>query len=472
MNMRPRTGMVIATIVGLVVATAVDSAHTVRASAAPGSSTVSSTTTPRSASTRRAAPTTRPRAAAPTTAVDPLADIDPNELIDCLGGPAALAGAMLGEKSPAPKTLKAQIDGIATWVENERGLKFRSRPVPKFFTPAQLKEKAKALVDKGYPAAEAALDARLLAAYGVVSAQTDMRQLQIDLLGGQIAGFYDTDTGDLVVVSSDQGKLLDPEDQVTLAHELQHALADQALRLPDIDKFPDRQADAALAAQALVEGDATLTMYRYLITQIPLDQMLTIMDSPAVGESAEDLSKYPAYIQRGLLFPYVSGLKFACHLYQQGGWKSVDAAYKKLPKSTAEIRDPALYFRSFAPSDPRDPGKLAGGWKIDRTLGVGEGELLALFGNTRGGIDLKGGEAVQYSDGPRTAVGLSLDGPVCEQTARWYREAFPKDTVGPPAQGERLVVTGAKQAAVLRCNGANVRLGIAPDVASARALVK
>ena len=39
------------------------------------------------------------------------------------------------------------------------------------------------------------------------------------------------------------------------------------------------------------------------------------------------------------MFPYLSGLSYACRLYVDGGWPAV-AAYDDLPQTTAEILFP------------------------------------------------------------------------------------------------------------------------------------
>jgi hypothetical protein len=52
----------------------------------------------------------------------------------------------------------------------------------------------------------------------------------------------------------------------------------------------------------------------------------------------------------------------------------------------------------------------------------------------------------------------------------WYQRAFPDSTDAPPRSGERLVRQGG-QTAVVACAGNGVRLGIGPDLQTARTLV-
>jgi hypothetical protein len=60
---------------------------------------------------------------------------------------------------------------------------------------------------------------------------------------------------------------------------------------------------------------------------------------------------------------------------------------------------------------------------------------------------------------------------LCDAVARWYEAAFGgRDTGVRP--GESLALDGEAQDAVLSCRGTEVRLGIGPDLATARALVR
>jgi hypothetical protein len=54
--------------------------------------------------------------------------------------------------------------------------------------------------------------------------------------------------------------------------------------------------------------------------------------------------------------------------------------------------------------------------------------------------------------------------------ATWYQRAFPGDTDAPSRSGERMVRDGDVQDGVVVCAGTEVRLGIAPDLPTARAL--
>jgi hypothetical protein len=171
------------------------------------------------------------------------------------------------------------------------------------------------MVTEEYTAADADIDARILSLLGAIPEGTDLRALQSDLLAGQVAGYYDPETGDIVVRDDGDGEL-DVTERLTLAHELDHALTDQALGLPDTDV--EGQSDATLAGLALVEGDATLLMQQWALANLGIvDQFQQLLD-PQVAQAQADLEKVPHYLQQELMFPYLSGLSYACRLYAEG----------------------------------------------------------------------------------------------------------------------------------------------------------
>ena len=101
------------------------------------------------------------------------------------------------------------------------------------------------MVRAEYPVEQADLDSRALQLLGAVPRGTDLKALQEDLMSGQVAGYYDPETGDVVVRVPEGGGSLDANGQITLAHELDHALTDQALGLPDIEEVGASDANLA-----------------------------------------------------------------------------------------------------------------------------------------------------------------------------------------------------------------------------------
>ena len=309
-----------------------------------------------------------------------------------------------------------------------------------------------------------------------------MKALQAELMAGQVAGYYDPDSGELVVRTPDGSSSLDANGQVTLAHELDHALTDQVLGLPDTAK--PGQSDADLAQLGLVEGDATLLMEQFSLGSVSLLDQLGAAMSPDAAAAQQQLDGAPSYLRNQLMFPYLSGLGYVCRLYAEGGWPAVDAAYRDLPQTTAE-----LLYPDRADVAPKDPGAIAspgGGWTEAQKDTLGAAQLLWLF-QAPGGDEGKaigdaakaaqhwaGGDLALFTSGEQSALGVALvdtaDGDtLCHTVGDWYAAAF---SATPTTQADATVMTGGDQVGVLRCSGREVRLGIAPDESSAATLAQ
>lgn len=167
------------------------------------------------------------------------------------------SGSQSGEE-----TTPASLEHVSAKVQEVRDLTFDRLPDPTYVSASELANRAAGYADD-YPDSEAAADSALLASLGAVPEGSDLKELTATALSEQVAGFYDTETKE-IVVSGDPKAGLDIFEELTLAHELEHALADQVLGLPVEDDFPPEGAeDSVLASTALVEGDATLTMSLY-----------------------------------------------------------------------------------------------------------------------------------------------------------------------------------------------------------------
>jgi hypothetical protein len=381
----------------------------------------------------------------------------------------------------------ASVGEIALNVERVRGLKFERLPEPTYLPLDELAERAAGYAED-YPDAEAAVDSALLSSLGAVPEGSDLKALTATALSEQVAGFYDTDTNE-IVVPGDPETGLDSFDELTLAHELEHALADQVLGLPIKDDFPSQGAeDSVLAATALVEGDATLTMSLYSI-ESSFAVPSAIFGSELIGDAG--LTRLPHYMQRGMTFPYAEGLTFVCRLYAAGGWDAVNDAYSEPPSTTAQVLFPGRYTakeKAIDPVDSRSPGRF---WKRSDVQAFGAADLLFLFeapGDARRkALDdpldrtaaWAGGEVQLWSwrDGLDTATAILLvqregEQGLCDSIREWYTSAFPHDPRAPLQPGERMATSVTTKSASLRCSGNQVRLGIGLDLSTARRLVR
>jgi len=214
-----------------------------------------------------------------------------------------------------------------------------------------------------------------------------------------------------------------------------------------------------------------------------IDQLLLAGQSFALAGQLEDLTAMPHVIQRTLLLPYEEGAVFVRTLLERGGWEAVDDAYRSPPDSTADILYPERYLSGEEHVPPRPISTPLGAWVHGATLGFGAADLLVLFEAPGGGTDRalevpreraaawNGGTLALYVQGDASAVGIGLTdrGGLCLSVTAWYEAAFPDAAASVDAEGTA-VFDGAVQDAVVRCPPGEVRVGIAPDLDTARSL--
>jgi len=219
-----------------------------------------------------------------------------------------------------------------------------------FKTPAQLRAELERDVDTDYPPEQSAKDERVLSAFGLIPQETDLSRLYVDLRSEQVAGYYNTETGEMVVIQSeDDGDVLSASQEITYAHEVAHALQDQNLSIDaSIAALDEATDDESLASLALIEGDATVAQSEYLADRPGLLVRLTA-ELMTAEFSSDQLESAPPIIRESLLFPYDHGASFVSALREEGGWNRVDEAYASLPSSTEQILHPEKYLNDEQP---------------------------------------------------------------------------------------------------------------------------
>lgn len=412
------------------------------------------------------------------------------DLVGCIGG--GDLGGLLGGGGPGGgqdgaggASRSDQIEAVTQAVVDIRELELREPVTPTFLAPDDLRARVAELIDESYPAEQADADGRVLAMLGAVPEGTDMRALLGQALSEQVAGFYVPETGELVV-SEATGDSLTAVARVTLAHEIQHAIADQHFGLPR-DRRPDpARADADLAQHSLIEGDATVTMQRYALEHLSLGEQFTMLSDPGMLASQSDLDALPHHISRSITFPYLDGMQFVCSLYSDGGWTAVDRAYASPPATTAQVLFPDRYQQEEAAVDPPDPQGLPAPWSERQVGSFGAAELLWLLEAPGGDSDRAvasprdavaewaGGKLTLYTRGDDSAVALVLadrDGgaELCSPVVAWARAAWTGASEA-PVGGAEVVLDGASRDVAVACTGGTVRVGVGPDPEVARAL--
>ncbi|MBN2113331.1 MAG: hypothetical protein JW785_04310 [Acidimicrobiia bacterium] len=211
--------------------------------------------------------------------------------------------------------------------------------------------------------------ARLL---GILPVEVDLAGAIEDLYAEQVVGFYDGDTGELVVA----GEELTPLGRTIVIHELIHALTDQhfgmSASLDDLVEA-ERYHEAA-ALQALAEGDATYFQMVYLQQMAPDDQVAALLESLQADTSV--LDSLPDWVGEDLGFPYESGFGFVERLVEEGGSAAVDQAYLNPPFTVEQILHPNAYF-TLEPARPVAlPATALEGYEVVEEGAFGEWNLM------------------------------------------------------------------------------------------------
>ncbi len=328
-------------------------------------------------------------------------------------------GAAHRSAASAKTVSAAHIALVERRVEALRGLRFR-HPVPvAIVSPAQARAIGLAEDRRVETPAQRHVHEELLKLIGLLGPHDDLERIGATVLSEQVAGFYDPHTKKLALV---RGAGVD---DITLAHELTHALEDQHFGIERLDSGGDD--DAATAGQALVEGSATELMLLYAMRYPD--------SAPSAGDALGALGKtasatpLPPALTRSLLFPYEAGRAFVASLLLRGGhdWSLVNNAERfRPPMSSAEIlhaRRWVLVQRPAAVHAVPVAGRLRFPWRRLLHSTVGEQDTIELLHDTLGA----GGAA---------AVASGWRGGTMEL---WRRGPLPDPACSAPCRGDDLL---------------------------------
>ena len=371
------------------------------------------------------------------------------------------------EKAKALAANKAQREEIERQVVAIRGLKFKTPVDYNVLTRQQIKATISGKLAEVFSEQEFADMTAALAVLGLLPEGFPLRQKYIDLLGEQVAAFYDQHQHKLFMY--EDASLENAQNRVVLAHELTHALQDQHFGLKRLPLEIKTNDDMAAAASALVEGEATLVMSEYMMKNLSL-KALKDNAIASVTQNMSELSNAPRYLREMLVFPYLRGQEFCSSLSGGGGYAAVSAAYARPPSSTAQILHPEKFFR-----EPREE-PIAIEW-----LDVTVNGVKPTADNTLGEMGVRI-QIAQFTDdrtGEDAAAGWRGDRYVCYDGGRgfawktvWAGEADAAEFVA----AENKVIAARKdrtgRRVELKQSGVSVLLIDAADEAWAKALAE
>ncbi len=373
-------------------------------------------------------------------------------------------------------TLEGQFEQVAEIVQTLRGQTFPEPFTPTIRTAEEIREFFAEEIAEAYSEEAADADQRILGALGAVPTGTDLIQLQTDLLGDQVAGYYDDETGELVVRAESGDDPLGGIGLITLAHEFEHALVDSTIGLPDLEGFGDDE-DGALAALSMVEGSAVALQSRFQTSALDPFSLLGDLDGLDQG-----LDEVPFYLRESLTFPYVEGATYICSQYAVGGWDAVNALIAQPPATSHEVLFPtgvtglvdvpqATIHDGFDEVTRRSFGAAQLSWLFGAPA---TDEALSLSDPVSAVESWRGGEVTLSTAGEDSAVAVVLaGGGLCDPVTEWWGlRAGGSGETGDLQDDETLTQqTDDGFWGAVSCNGDTVRVGIGPDLTTARAAI-
>lgn len=278
---------------------------------------------------------------------------------------------------------------------------------------------------------------------GLAPPNFDYRSFMLKLLTDQIVGYYDPEQRRLFIADWVDIAGRKP----VLVHELTHSLQDQHFDLRRFERWPKDESDAKLAAQALIEGDATLVMTFYLWRNP--GQIFDLLKTFGNGLGMEAIGSAPRAIGESLKFPYIEGSAWVRELHRRGGWELVSRAYSDPPRSTEQILHPEKYFAHELPIEVKiaDVSPLLGeGWKRIASDVCGEWGLVLILGEflpedlTARAAAGWGGDRYALYEGPngQTAI-LIITVWDAESDAREFFDAYSQRVIKRYADKEEII---------------------------------
>ena len=263
---------------------------------------------------------------------------------------AVVTASFVIRSDPYPDEWDPRAVDLVAFVERERGLEFDHPVHIDFLTPAEYSEATRtddgALTDEERRSFEET--AGLLRSLGLVSGDVDLLSSVNDLADSGTLAYYDHVTKRITV----RGTAMTVDLEVTLVHELVHALQDQHAGLERL--METGSSGAATAFRAVVEGDATLVEEIYVEMLDDADRDAYLSTTEAQYETA-GIDQVPGILSATFGAPYALGAPLVGIVQSEGGWRAVDDLLRDPPSTELELLDPYAYLGGFSPVDVPAP---------------------------------------------------------------------------------------------------------------------
>ncbi len=291
---------------------------------------------------------------------------------------AAIAGGSVGCEGRAREVqneaeLKQAVQQMMPAVERAMGLRFRQHPVVLRRSRTQVREYVIHKFDDDLPPTELAGAQAAYRLFGLIPDSMDLRRSMIDLLTEQVAGYFDPDSNALFIPTD-----IDPSQaRLVISHELVHALQHQYLNLDSLVELK-RQNDRRSAAQAILEGQATLAQVLVLMPEQKIESLPNLWNlRTALGGGQEEMKVFanaPLWLRESLIFPYLGGAEFV--RWFDRAYPGKEPFGPLMPISTEQILHPARYAAGDRPDRLRFESLAPGAVRYEDDLGEFEIRLL------------------------------------------------------------------------------------------------
>ncbi len=345
-----------------------------------------------------------------------------------------------------PAETEAVVAEISEFVEQEQGLSFLQPVDVELLGEGAFQDRLLADFDEDVDELRQA--EHLYTALGLVEPEVDLVESMRSLLGAGVVGFYDPETGELVV----RGASVTPYVRTTIAHELTHALDDQHHNLdrPEYDESPD---EIAFGFSAVVEGNARRIESAYRDTLSPEEQDSATTEELMLGAGI-DIGDVPLVLLEVMGAPYLLGQNLVDDLIAEGGDAQLAAAFAEPPRTSEQVINPEAFIDGEGAIDvphPQPSGQLVdegviGQFMIDLVLRPEIGR-----NDAQDAADGWGGDwAAVWTDGTRSCVTFTVVGDDVDETEE-LAQAF--DAWASDRDGVTITPSGGGPLTVESCAG-------------------
>jgi hypothetical protein len=269
--------------------------------------------------------------------------------IATIGVVALLVDVLRSDGPSHPDKWDPRVADLAAFVERERGLDFDHPVYVDFLTAAEYSaettEEDVGMVD----GEREELDryAGQLRALGVASGELDLFTAFNQVADGGTLAFYDPTDQRVRVRGTEMTVGL----EVTIVHELTHALQDQHF---DLDRLyaPGLDSGGAAAFRGLAEGDALRVEDAYVSDELTSAEQEAYDEEYAdeLAGSEEATADVPPFVSATFGAPYALGRPFVEMLVNQDGNDAVDDAFDDPPSTEEHLFDPTSFLADEKPA--------------------------------------------------------------------------------------------------------------------------